>query len=141
MRRLLLLAALLALLPGCAAPQPKVAPLKDEGIRDTSVGRWENPFRHSANLAGVITQQFPDGGDFKPYEGKHPCMILFVFWDGRIRQINYEPDGSSHDAQWWHLGPENQFYWDQVDFTHGSDPLFRNHPDPRTKKTPAPPTR
>ena len=73
------------------------------------------------------------------YEGKHPAMVIFYFWDGRVRQLGYEPDGTVYDNFWWpapdRLKPGDAAWW-MVDFTHGSDPTFQHHADPRKKPNP-----
>ena len=80
-------------------------------------------------------QQFGECAyDQQRYEGKHPCGIYFYFWDGRVRQRGYEPDGTLLDDFWWptdmRLKPGDGG-WGLVDFSHGSDPSFRHHADPR----------
>lgn len=110
---------------------PKLQP-----IHDFSVGPWENPFRGNPDLAGVNVQQFGECPyDQHLWEGRHPCEIYFYYWDGRVRQRGYEPDGTLREDFWWpadmRLKPHDSG-WNQVDFSHGSDPTFKRHADPRS---------
>lgn len=80
-------------------------------------------------------QQFTDcASENWRYKGKHPAMILFYYWDGRVRQLGYDPDGTVHENFWWpdslRLKPGDAA-WSNVDFTCGSDPAFQQHADPR----------
>jgi hypothetical protein len=82
-------------------------------------GAWVNVHAATPGLAGVKVQQFPDcSGDEERYRGRHPCMILFVFKDGRVHQVCYEPDGrfSQPDSPefWWRLGKDDVI-WSQLD--------------------------
>jgi|GEM_PF-3022721 len=109
---------------------------KVRAIHDFSVGPWENPFRGDPNLAGVCVQQFGECPyDQHLHEGKHPCGIYFYFWDGRVRQRGYEPDGTLREDFWWpaamRLKLHDSASWKNVDFSHGSDPNFKHHADPR----------
>ena len=105
-------------------------------IRDTSTGAWKNIHRANPDLAGALVQQFPDSSLEAPaWEGKHPAMILFVMWDGRVNQIGYKPSGKIAEDLWWNLNEGDRDYsyiWEQLDFSHGSDPAFEHHHDPRT---------
>ena len=69
------------------------------------------------------------------YEGMHPSLVAFFFWDGRVRQHDYEPDGRVRYDYWWpdRLKPSDG-RWNAVDFTQGSDPIFKHHADPRPRK-------
>ena len=111
------------------------APTPSRPIRDVTIGHWDNPFHRDPKLAGVVVQQFGEC----PYnqhlwEGKHPCEIYYYFWDGRVRQCGYEPDGTVREDFWWpnRLTPGDD-RWSDVDFSHGSDPSFQHHADPRKK--------
>ncbi|MBB5030860.1 hypothetical protein [Prosthecobacter vanneervenii] len=108
---------------------------KVQAVRDFSVGHWENPFRDNPDLAGVAVQQFGECSyDQHHWEGRHPHEIYFFFWDGRVRQCGYEPDGTLLEDFWWpedmRLKPHDP-RWKKVDFSHGSDPMFKRHADPR----------
>ena len=104
-------------------------------ISDQSVGEWGNIHSKNLGLAGVLVQQFPDCSlEAAAWEGKHPAMILFVMWDGRVNQIGYKPSGMITENFWWHLSSDSHDYsyiWKQVDYTYGSDPKFQRHKDPR----------
>lgn len=99
-------------------------------------GTWTNRYRNDPNLAGVMVQQFTDGDDnfsFEERNGKHPCMVLYAFWDNRYVQIAYTPDGYETSKFWFKIDESTQWLWDHVDFSHGSDPTFERHPDPRIR--------
>ena len=101
--------------------------LAPPSIEDGTVGPWKN--RHSGNpeLAGVSVQQFPDCAyESVRYEGKHPAMILFVMWDGRVNQVEYEPSGTVSADWWWKIDKKRHDYiLEQLDYTHGSKPDFK----------------
>lgn len=101
-------------------------------IHDLAVGQWDNTHTDNSELAGVIVQQFPDNSHDAPkYESKHPCIILFVMWDGRVNELQYKPSGKITSNSWWHIKAES-YIWKQLDFSVGSDPGFKVHNDPRT---------
>ena len=129
---LLVVASLLmgGFLDSCAHPKT-LGRLR--GYNQDYKGAWENPFRGDPNLAGVNVIQYGEC----PYEnwtfdGKHPCNIWYFFWNGRVRQIQYLPDGKVWDDFYWpqRLKPGDPF-WKGVDFAFGSDPQFKKHRDPR----------
>jgi hypothetical protein len=125
MRKLLTVFAVFLLI-GCATQH------KDTVLSDT-IGPWENLYKGDPALAGIYLIQYPEGAvSFKDYEYKHPGLIEYFFWDGRVRQIGYRPDGSVNDDFWW---PEKikpgDGRWEQADFSYGSDPEFKRHKDPR----------
>lgn len=100
-------------------------------IHNRAVGPWTNVHQGDASLAGTIVQQFTDCPyENQRWEGKHPAMVLFVFWDGKVRQRGYQPDGTCYEDFYWNI-PSDSHQWDSVDFTTGSDPYFHNHRDPR----------
>jgi len=107
---------------------------------------WTNKHLGSADLAGVSIQQFPDCVHESPaWDGKHPAMILFVMWDGRVNQVEYEPSGKIRSDWWWDINKEKHDYsyiWNDLDYSHGSDPNFERHqkPHPKANKS-AHPTR
>jgi hypothetical protein len=114
------------LLTGCATQH------KDTMLSNT-VGPWENLYKGDRALAGVFVLQYPEGADsWKDYEYKHPGLIEYFFWDGRVRQIVYRPDGSVHDDFWWpYKIKPGDGWWGGLDFSYGSDPEFKRHKDPR----------
>ena len=132
-----LTAVCLVCLAACAHRSDTSAkPPKPQLPHDYSVGHWENPFRGNPKLAGVVVQQFGECVyDQHLWEGKHPCGIYFYFWDGRVRQRSYEPDGTLREDFWW---PDRlksgDARWSDVDFSHGSDPTLKHHADPRSKQ-------
>lgn len=107
---------------------------------DLAVENWNNANKERTELAGIHVQQLPDGPDESSYKGKHPAMILFVLWDGRVNQLGYTPSGEVHENFWWNLRTKTQdfsYLWDQLEYKYGTDPEFKNHKDPRrVKKTP-----
>ncbi|MDX1680587.1 MAG: hypothetical protein R3242_07645, partial [Akkermansiaceae bacterium] len=34
------------------------------------------------------------------YEGKHPCMVYYIFPDGRSHGFHYQPDGTVESDDW-----------------------------------------
>ncbi|WP_461785113.1 hypothetical protein [Prosthecobacter sp.] len=100
-------------------------------------GPWENIYNDDSRLAAVAVHQYPENPyEASSYIGKHPCNIWYAFWDGRVRQIQYDVDGTVIDDFWW---PEdfkltqNSDQWNGFDFSFGSDPTFLHHKDPRPK--------
>ena len=126
----------LVCLTACAhRSHPSAKPSQPRPIHDNSIGHWDNPFRDNPNLAGVYVQQFGECSyDQHRSEGKHPCAIYFYFWDGRSRVRGYEPNGTLQEDSWCpgRLKPGDE-EWGVVDFSHGSDPTFKHHADPRKK--------
>ena len=99
---------------------------------DGSPEKWRNIYEGNPELAGVLVQQLPDNAAEAPrWRGKHPAMILFVFWGGRVRQFGYSPDGIVKEDFWWQITPDQSYIWQQLDYSKGSDPRFRHHADPR----------
>jgi len=115
--------------PGTTLPELKPA-------KDHSVGVWTNEFQGDPQLAGVTVQQFGECPyDQWRFESKHPCGVFYFFWDGRVVQRQYEPDGTLvSDGNWKNRVNPGDAWWQNVDFTHGSDPEFKHHADPRPKK-------
>jgi hypothetical protein len=108
-------------------------------VSSRAVGPWDNPYRNDPKLAGVwICQLGECPYDQWRFEGKHPAGIFFYFWDGRVRQVGYEPDGTVYSDQWWPHRIEPGDDWFNVDFSQGSDPTFQHHADPRKKGSPSP---
>ncbi len=86
-------------------------------LRDESVGRWVNRHPHDAGLLGVQVRQFPDSPvGARCYEGRHPARVCYVFKDGRVNQINYEPDGNVQEGGdiWYRLAPGDPL-WTSLD--------------------------
>lgn len=109
----------------------------DEGHGVTKDG-WVNIYIGNPELAGVtILQEPPQKRQGLSYQGKHPFGISFVMWDGTVNEVYYKPDGKVISAGWWRLKDmkvlEPQNVWHSVDFSHGSDPDFKKHKDPRKK--------
>lgn len=102
---------------------------------EPSVGSWTNRHAKNPDLAGVLVQQFPDSShEASERKGKHPAMILFVMWDGRVNQVGYRPSGEIIEDFWWDLkqgSHDFSYVWEQLDYSHGSDPTFKSHRDPR----------
>ena len=128
-------------LSGCVSPkvginlEPKVA-ITEEQVKAGKDGPWTNIYRGDSHLAGVSIQQFPDGDDgfsFEERDGKHPCMILYGFWDDRFRQLHYTPSGKVTSDFWFKIEDSTAWIWNNVDFTKGSDPAFKKHEDPRVR--------
>ena len=103
-----------------------------------AIGPWQNAYAGNEELAGVVISQFPEAGRYpwliESYKGKHPAMILYYFWNGRINQRAFEPDGTETENFWWNdsLKP-GEWIWRVVDYSQGSDPKFIRHRDPRPK--------
>jgi hypothetical protein len=115
------LAAILA--AGCEAAGDRV--------RDTSVGPWRSLHKGDADLAGVRVQQFPDcDGEAPAYEGRHPCMIIYVFKDGRAHQTEFLPNGTPRGDFWYTIQPDH-WLWEDLDrsYAGGREPT----PEDRAK--------
>ena len=139
MKGVLAMSAVLLTLLGCASPMP-MAGMTDQEVAEAAgevvQGPWTNIYRDDPNLAGVTVQQLPDGDDgfsLEERNGKHPCMILYAFWNDRYRQMTYTPGGELMDAFWFEVDESNCWVWLGVDFAHGSDPTFDRHQDPRVR--------
>lgn len=131
---LVILAALL--LVGCSAAWRTEQMIRNERIEKLSpaIGPWENRYKGDPNLAGVIVTQYPEGEAVAktPYQNKHPASIWYVYWNGDVMSIQYAPDGSVQvESLWTRNFTPGSWWWGEVDFSHGSDPLFRHHADPR----------
>ena len=99
--------------------------------QNRAIGNWTNYHSGNIDLAGVRIQQFPDNREFEPWEGRHPAMILYVMWDGRVNQIGYKPDGSVQENFWWQITEGNgRYLWENLDYSVGSDPNFKIHSIP-----------
>jgi hypothetical protein len=89
-------------------------------IKNRAIGKWTNAYEGVAGLAGVRVQQFPDcDGDSKQYEGRHPCMVIYIFTDGRANQMGFNPDGSIKENFWHTLRPDN-WIWQSMDRSYAS---------------------
>lgn len=107
----------------------------DEGNNVTK-GGWVNIHAGNPELAGVMILQSPiESHKGISYSGKHPFLVSFVMWDGRVNETYYKPDGQIISAGWWTLKDSKaldpQQLWHSVDFSYGSDPNFKKHKDPR----------
>jgi hypothetical protein len=104
-------------------------------VVNRTVGAWTNLYKGDPSLAGVIVQQFGECPyDQHLYEGRHPCAVYFFFWGGRVIQTGYEPNGLiTGRFEWNNRLKPGDIWWDDVDFSHGSDPTFVRHKDPRKR--------
>lgn len=120
-------------LTGCAsAPKGENLTKKDYEELDNAIGPWENPYKGDPKLAGVEIQQYPEGiGPKKRYEHKHPASIWYIFWNGNVKSVQYDPDGTVMVSSLWKRSYKTPADWYRVDFTYGSDPEFKRHKDPR----------
>lgn len=100
---------------------------------DVPSAEWKNLHKDDLDLAGVIVMQYPENPyEIRSFVGMHPAAIFYVFWDGRVRQVGYDPDGVISNDFWWDDPMEpGEGWWDDVDFSYGSDPNFERHQDPR----------
>ncbi len=58
-------------------------------------------------------------------------MILYVMWDGSVNQMGYSPSGDIVEDFWWSIEEHGLNYvWEQLDYSVGSDPNFKNHEKP-----------
>jgi hypothetical protein len=121
----------------CVTPHKEqpIGPTKKQETTWYAIGPWTNIYEDDPELAGVEIHQQGEN----PYEqaarvGKHPEMILYYFWDGRIRQQNFDTDGSVYSDQWLPKLKIGDPSWELVDFSSGSDPSFSHHRDPRPPK-------
>jgi len=104
---------LIVLLAGCTA-QPISEAENDPPIHNLTVGQWTNRYHGDPNLAGVVVQQFPDcAGEALRFEGHHPALVLYVFKDGRVNQIGFEPDGKVRENFWWRIKNDDPL-WKQI---------------------------
>jgi hypothetical protein len=89
-------------LSACASRQYLTTPAQPPSPpENTSVGHWEHRHPNNKNLVGVWIQQFPDNPfDAPRYEGKHPCIVSYIFADGRAHSFDYLPDGSIVSQVW-----------------------------------------
>ena len=139
--KLTIIFAAMGMLCGCATPKAVVSAQAGVSEEEPTVGKveegpWNNIYRGDPSLAGVIVQQFPDGYDdftFEERNGKHPCMILYGFWEDRFRHVEYTPSGKVTGDFWFEIDDSTKWIWDNVDFTQGSDPSFKMHQDPRAR--------
>lgn len=100
------------------------------------VKKWKNLYKNDPSLAGIEIDQRPREGsvyeDRSVYDNRHPGMVSYYFWDGRIRCIYYSPYGDVWDDSWYKKRIKaGDASWGCVDFSYGSDPKFKSHGDPR----------
>jgi hypothetical protein len=107
-------------------------------LESTIQPKWENKHRNDPNLAGIEIAQLPEGAATESktaFLKGHPAMILYFFWDGKVRQTGFEADGRLvEDFFWPYKITDDNGYWKSVDFSFGSDPSFIKHRDPRLPK-------
>lgn len=101
-----------------------IPPEPEYTIRPTYPG-WINLHEGDPDLAGIA---FFNDGEADAYLGKHPGGVMYVFWDGRVRQTGHKPDGTVEE-DFWHRVAQ----WNRLDYSFGSDPNFERHEDPRKK--------
>jgi hypothetical protein len=90
-----------------AGPVPK--------ITNHRTGKWINIHGNNPDLLGVFVQQFPECQyEAKPYEGKHPAMVIYVFRNGKAHQTCYDPDGRITSGWWWDV-PKEHWILSQLD--------------------------
>ena len=103
------------------------------------VKMWVNLYQNDPQLAGIEIDQEPREGDVyndrSRYDSRHPYQIDYYFWDGRSRSMSYTPYGDIQDDQWEPRIKAGSPFWDDVDFSYGSDPQFKKHKDPRNKSS------
>jgi len=102
---------------------------RDEIDRRPIYQDWENLYKDDSKLAGVVF--IYEGEQEFGHIGKHPPGVMYVFWDGTIRQTSHDPDGRLKSSFDWSIG-QTSGYWDSVRYELGSDPDFRFHKDPRS---------
>ncbi len=84
---------------------------RNDGIKGYEIYRKENwdkkelnnkHIDHSKNenLIGIRIQYFPDSSYDQSYTGEHPCMVIYVFRDGKKHQLEFYSDGSKK-ADFW----------------------------------------
>ena len=97
-RVLLLVSILCTVFTGCVTD---VRTSTAEGVPNRSVGQWQNRHAGDKDLIAVWIQQLPDNSfDAPRYEGKHPCMIGYIFRSGRQHLFHHLPDGTVESAAW-----------------------------------------
>lgn len=100
--------------------------------------QWRNLHAGDPALAGIVIDQEPPEGcvynDKSRYDHRHPADVTYYFWDGRVRQMEFEPYGDVIGDFWWRekIKPGDG-WWTDVDFSYGTDPKFRTHKDPRIR--------
>src|SRR5436190_14983030 len=104
------------LFPACAAHRHPAAAVASEPAEiNRSIGHWEHRYPKS-QLVGIWIQQLPDNAFEAPqYEGKHPCMVYYIFPNGRSHGFHYLPDGTIESEAWsqapsWMLAHLNIVY-------------------------------
>lgn len=91
---------------------------------DSDVVRWAHRYRGSPRLAGILIQQVPDSREQESaYADGHPAMILYVFRDGRVNQVEFRPDGRITTDWWWHAKPDDPVWAQLRDIQVGLDDL------------------
>ncbi len=108
---------------GCESVKQSTVP--EYSIRPVYPG-WVNLHENDQELAGI---SFFNDGETQSHEGKHPGGVIYVFWDGRVRQTVHKPDGTKVEDFWHRVA-----HWNRLDYSFGSDPNFERHKDPRLKK-------
>ncbi|RYZ87277.1 MAG: hypothetical protein EOP04_12050 [Proteobacteria bacterium] len=91
--------------------------------------------RGDPNLAGVIIYQNDPvnmDGAMPRKSTDHPFVIMYYFWDGRVRDVAYDKEGEVVRDIWrTRFTPITKREWSRVNFSLGSDPMFQRHADPR----------
>jgi len=88
---------------------------------------WVNLHSNDESLSGVSMRFEKD----RVHES-FPYMVLYVFWDGSVRQIEHERSGKQINDFYWpdKIDPTSTL-WAVIDYRKGSDPEFKRHDDPR----------
>jgi hypothetical protein len=88
---------------------------------------WVNLHAADKNLAGV-SMRFEKDRTNETF----PYMVLYVFWDGTVRQVEHERNGEQvNDFYWPNKVEPKSTLWAVIDYRKGSDPEFKYHDDPR----------
>ncbi|GIK15667.1 MAG: hypothetical protein BroJett003_06310 [Planctomycetota bacterium] len=108
-------AFLLIIIIGCSHSHRDIEPVNQRAPAEQT--NWAARYVGDAQLAGVTVQQYPDcEGEAARYRGKHPAMALYVFKDGRVNQVGFEPDGTIKEDFWFAIEPDH-WVWEQLDQT------------------------
>ena len=111
----------LCCLAGCRR-QPESESSPYPVIKSWTEGKWKNKYDGAPDLAGILVQQFSDNvADATEYEGKHPCMIIYVFRDGRANQNGFYSDGIVKEDFWWTV-PKDHTIWQTMDKSYAVKP-------------------
>lgn len=93
-------------------------------------------------LAGIHITQWPTSPeDARGFSNEsHPAEIEYFFWDGRTHAVEYSSSGKVLGDVWSDAAVNSENtnslnFWEGVDFSYGSDPLLKHHPNnPRARQ-------